>query len=157
MTIMESIPYQELEIGATATYEKSLTEEDLVLFATTSGDVNPVHLDEAYAADSMFKGRIAHGMWSAGLISAALATVLPGPGSIYLGQSLNFRRPVRLGDRLTVTLKVKEKRDDKQIVTIDCKVKNQDGRLVVDGEASVIAPKERVRVERPQLPEITIG
>ncbi|MEJ1381018.1 MAG: MaoC/PaaZ C-terminal domain-containing protein [Candidatus Sedimenticola sp. (ex Thyasira tokunagai)] len=157
MTIMESIPYQELEIGATATYEKSLTEEDLVLFATTSGDVNPVHLDEAYAADSMFKGRIAHGMWSAGLISAALATVMPGPGSIYLGQSLNFRRPVRLGDRLTVTLKVKEKRDDKQIVTIDCKVKNQDGRLVVDGEASVIAPKERVRVERPQLPEITIG
>ncbi|MES9902439.1 MAG: MaoC/PaaZ C-terminal domain-containing protein [Sedimenticola sp.] len=157
MTTMESIPYQELEIGATADYEKSLTEEDLVLFAATSGDVNPVHLDEAYAADTLFKGRIAHGMWSAGLISAALATVMPGPGSIYLGQSLNFRRPVRIGDRLTVQLTVKEKRDEKQIVILDCKVKNQDGRLVVDGEATVMAPKERVQIERSQLPTITIG
>lgn len=155
--MMESIPYQALEIGATATYEKQLTEDDLVLFAATSGDVNPVHLDEAYAAGTQFKGRIAHGMWSAGLISAALATVMPGPGSIYLGQSLSFRRPVRIGDALTVELKVKAKRDDKQIVTIGCKVKNQDGKVVVDGDASVIVPGESVRVETPGLPNITIG
>ena len=156
MAILESIPYDELDIGKTATFSKSLTEDDLVLFATTSGDINPVHLDETFARDTMFKGRIAHGMWSAGLISAALATVMPGPGSIYLNQSLNFRRPVRLGDTLTVTLTVSGKQDEKKKVFIDCEVVNQDGKVVVDGEATVIAPREKIQVESPKLPDITI-
>jgi len=157
MATISNIPYGELEIGATATFTKQLTEEDIVLFAKTSGDLNPLHLDEAYARTTQFKGRIAHGMWSAGLISAALATVLPGPGSVYVGQSLRFLRPVRLGDELTVHLKVMDKQDKRKQVTLACKVLNQDGKTVVQGEAQVMAPAERVEVEAPELPNITLG
>ena len=157
MPTMKSTPYDQLEIGATASYSKQLTEQDLVLFAHTSGDVNPVHLDEAYARETPFKGRIGHGMWSAGLISAALATVLPGPGTIYLGQTLKFLRPVSPGDELTVKLTVAGKQDEKRRVTLDCEVLNQQGKTVVVGEATVLPPASAGEVERPELPGITIG
>jgi acyl dehydratase len=154
---MQSIPYDELEIGQSATFAKTLTEEDLVMFAKTSGDVNPVHLDEEFAKGTPFKTRIAHGMWSAGLISAALATVMPGPGTIYLGQNLSFRRPVLLGDTLTVKLTVSGKQDEKRWVTIDTEVFNQDEKLVVKGDATVMAPAAAAEVVAPDLPAVTIG
>lgn len=153
---LENVTYDELQEGDTATYSKTLTEDELVLFAAASGDVNPVHLDAEYAAGSMFKERIAHGMWSGSLISAAIATVLPGPGTIYLEQSLAFKRPVRLDDTLTVTLTVLYK-EPKGRVVMGCAVSNQAGNKVVTGEARVIAPKEKMTLTRPRLPRITIA
>ncbi|WP_404418230.1 MaoC/PaaZ C-terminal domain-containing protein [Marinospirillum sp.] len=157
MSKLVNRPYDTLKEGDSATFEKTLTERELVLFAAVSGDVNPVHLDAEFAKTSMFGERIAHGMWSGSLISAALATTLPGPGTIYLGQDLSFRRPVKLEDTLTVTLTVKEKQDAKKIVIIDCLVTNQKGEKVVTGTAKVIAPTEKAELEAPQLPEIKIG
>lgn len=155
MDTLENITYDDLQVGDSASYTRSLTEEELVLFAAVSGDVNPVHLDPAFAANSMFKERIAHGMWSGSLISAALATVMPGPGTIYLEQSLSFKRPVKLDDTLTVTLTVASK-NPKNRVTMQCRVTNQRDEAIVVGEATVIAPTENVSLERPQLPRITI-
>lgn len=152
---LDNITFNELQEGDTATYSRTLTEDELVLFARVSGDVNPVHLDRDFAADSMFKERIAHGMWSGSLISAALATVMPGPGTIYLEQSLSFRRPVVLDDTLTVRLTVLSK-EAKERVVIGCVVTNQDGKEVVTGEAKVIAPSAKMSLPRPQLPRITI-
>lgn len=152
---LENITYDELQEGDSATYVKTLTEDELVLFAAVSGDVNPVHLDSEFAAESMFEERIAHGMWSGSLISAALATVMPGPGCIYLEQSLSFRRPVKLDDTLTVNLKVisKERRNR---VNLSCDVRNQNGEQVVSGNAKVIAPTQKMSFNRPRLPKITI-
>jgi acyl dehydratase len=152
---LENITYDELQEGDCATYVKTLTEDELVLFAAVSGDVNPVHLDSDFAAESMFQGRIAHGMWSGSLISAALATVMPGPGCIYLEQSLAFKRPVRLDDTLTVNLKVISK-ERKNRVILSCDVRNQNGEQVVAGEAKVIAPTLKMSFNRPRLPKITI-
>ncbi|ARM84096.1 MULTISPECIES: MaoC/PaaZ C-terminal domain-containing protein [Gammaproteobacteria] len=153
---LENITYDELQEGDSATYVKTLTEDELVLFAAVSGDVNPVHLDSEFAADSMFQERIAHGMWSGSLISAALATVMPGPGTIYLEQSLAFKRPVKLDDTLTVTLTVLAK-ERKNRVTLSCDVRNQNDERVVTGEAKVIAPTQKMSLSKPQLPKITIA
>ncbi|WP_111496010.1 MULTISPECIES: MaoC/PaaZ C-terminal domain-containing protein [Marinobacter] len=156
MEYLENIVYDEIQEGDSATYTRSLTEEELVLFAAVSGDVNPVHLDPIFAANSLFKERIAHGMWSGSLISAALATVLPGPGTIYLEQNLNFKRPVRLDDTLTVKLTVTSK-ERRNRLRIDCRVTNQRDEEVVVGEARVVAPTEKLALPKPQLPTITIG
>ena len=152
---LENITYNELDEGDSATLTRTLSEDELVLFAAVSGDVNPVHLDSAFAAESMFKERIAHGMWSGSLISAALATVMPGPGTIYLEQSLTFKRPVRLDDTLTVSLTVVRK-EPKNRVVLQCDVRNQNNQVVVTGEAKVIAPTEKVSLKKPRLPKITI-
>lgn len=157
MSTLENRPYDTLKIGDQATFEKTLTERELVLFAAVSGDMNPLHLNDDFAKTTQFGGRIAHGMWSGSLISAALAMKLPGPGTIYLGQEVKFSRPVRLNDTLTVTLTVKELRDDKKIVTLDTTVTNQDGKKVVTGTATVMAPTEKVTLEAPELPDIHIG
>ena len=152
---LENITYDELQEGDSATYVKTLTEDELVLFAAVSGDVNPLHLDSAFAADSSYRVRIAHGMWSGSLISAALATVMPGPGTVYLEQSLTFRRPVRLDDTLTVNLTVLTK-GRRNRVTLACDVRNQNNEQVVSGEAKVIAPTQKISLSKPQLPKITI-
>lgn len=157
MNALENKTYDEISIGDNCSYKKTLTESDLILFATVSGDVNPVHLDSDFAKESMFKERIAHGMWSGSLVSATLATVMPGPGTIYLNQSFNFLRPVKLGDTLTVTLTAKQKNDDKHTIVFDCNVVNQDKKPVLTGEAKVIAPSEKVIIERPVLPVVTIS
>lgn len=149
---LTNFTYDELTIGQTATYSKRIDEQDVLMFAATSGDVNPVHLDEAFASATQFKQRIAHGMLSGAVISAALAMELPGPGTIYLGQSLRFRRPVTLGDTITVTLEVTAKQDRRQFVTLSCTVTNQAGETVVTGEAEVMAPSEKVSLPRPPLP-----
>lgn len=156
MEALENITYDELQVGDSASYSRTLTEDELILFAAVSGDVNPVHLDRDYASTTIFKERIAHGMWSGALISATLATVIPGPGTIYLEQQLSFKRPVKLDDTLTVTLTV-SKKEERNRVTLDCVVVNQKGEQVVVGEAKVIAPTEKVSLERPVLPKIAIG
>lgn len=157
MEALENITYDEIKIGDSCTFKKTLTEKELILFAAVSGDVNPIHLDENFASHSMFKERIAHGMWSGSLVSATLATVMPGPGTIYLSQNLDFKRPVKLNDTLTVTLTAKSKDDEKYIVVFDCLVLNQEGKPVVAGEAKVIAPTTKIVVAKPKLPEISIG
>lgn len=152
---LENITYDELQEGDSATYVKTLTEDELVLFAAVSGDVNPLHLDSEFAAGSSYHERIAHGMWSGSLISAALATVMPGPGTVYLEQSLTFRQAVKVDDTLTVNLKVLSK-GRRNRVTLACDVRNQNDEKVVTGEAKVIAPTQKVSLSKPRLPKITI-
>ena len=155
MTQVTNIPYEALEIGQQASFEKQVEERDVQLFAAVSGDNNPVHLDAAFAAETMFKERIAHGMFTGALISAAIACNLPGPGTIYLGQQLKFTRPVKLGDTLTVKLEVLEKLP-KNRVRIATRVFNQDGKQVVDGEAEVLAPSAEQTVTMPPMPQVTV-
>lgn len=156
MTTIENFTYDEITIGQTSNYSKTLTEDDLVLFATVSGDVNPVHLDVEFAAKSMFKERIGHGAWTGSIISAALAIQLPGPGTIYLNQTLSFRAPVKIADTITVNLEVTAKEDKKKFVTINCEAVNQYGKTVAKGTAQVIAPSEKLKLPKPALPTITI-
>lgn len=129
-----------LNIGDTASLSKTFTDEDVRAFAAISGDQNPVHLDEEYAAKTQFKKRIAHGMLTAGLISAILGTQLPGEGTIYLGQTINFKAPVYLDDTITATVTVVKMHERKPIVTLETVCKNQDDLVVLDGEAVVLAP-----------------
>lgn len=157
METLENFTFDELSIGQSASYSKTVGERDIILFAAVSGDVNPVHLDPAFAANTMFKERIAHGMFTGAVVSAALALTLPGPGAIYLNQSLSFRAPVKIGDTITVQLQVTEKREDKKFVTLACEVVNQHGKTVATGTAQVIAPPQKMRIQAPPLPTITIG
>jgi len=156
MTKLKSTSFDDLEIGTRGIFQKTLNERDIVLYGETSGDINPVHFDESYASQTMFNGRIAHGLWSAGLISTCIGTVMPGPGSIYLGQELRFKLPVRIGDTLTATVTVKEKNQKRKFVVIDCQVTNQHGKVVVCGDAKVMPPDLSAEVEKPGLPQITI-
>lgn len=139
---MRAMTYlEDLEAGQTAELRRTVTEADIVAFADVTGDDNPLHLDEAYAATTPFKGRIAHGMLSAGYISAVLGTQLPGPGAIYVSQTLNFRRPVRIGDEVTAEVKVAAIDPARGRVTLEtaCVVA---GKTVVEGEAVVMVPKK---------------
>ena len=129
-----------LKIGDRASRTKTITDEDVQLFARATGDTNPVHLDEAYAAESRFGRRIAHGMLSGSLISAILGNDLPGSGTIYLGQEFKFKAPVYIGDTITATVELVKFREDKRIATFQTTCANQDGVLVIEGEAVVIAP-----------------
>lgn len=149
--------YDELAVGDSAERTHLITDKELQLFAVVSGDRNPLHLDEEFAAQTPFKGRIAHGMLSGALISAALAMDIPGPGTVYLGQNLSFKRPVRLGDELTIKLTVTEKKERKNIVVLECLITNQDGKAVVTGDATVMAPAESVTIEMPELPTVSIN
>lgn len=157
MPAISNYTYNEITIGQTATYSKLIEERDVQLFAAVSGDVNPVHLDKEFAAATQFKTRIAHGMLSGAVISAAIAMELPGPGTIYLGQTLRFRAPVELGDTITVKLEVVDKKDKRNFVTLECKVYNQHDKLVVSGSAEVMAPKEKLSLQAPVLPTVHIG
>lgn len=156
MTQVSNIPYDALEVGQKASISKTVEERDVQLFAAVSGDNNPVHLDAAFAAETLFKERIAHGMFSGALISAAIACELPGPGTIYLGQQLKFTRPVKLGDTLTVELEVLEKLP-KGRVRLATRVFNQNAEQVVDGEAEVLAPRAAQTVNMPAMPQVTIA
>ncbi len=130
-----------LTIGATASRTKMITDADVRAFAQASGDTNSIHLDEAYAAQTPFKRRIAHGMLTASLISAVLGNDFPGMGTIYLAQEVKFRAPVFIDDTVTATVELVKYREDKRIATFRTTVTNQDGVLVVEGEAVVIAPE----------------
>ncbi len=157
MPTISNFTYDELTIGQSATYSKPVQERDVQLFAAVSGDLNPVHLDPAFAAESRFGERIAHGMLTGAFISAALAMSLPGPGTVFISQSLRFRQPVALGDTVTVTLEVTEKQDRRRTVTIDCRARNQHDKVVANGTAEVMPANEKLELELPQLPPITIG
>jgi 3-hydroxybutyryl-CoA dehydratase len=130
-----------LEIGMKATRTKIISAEDVETFARISGDDNPVHLDEEYAAATRFGRRIAHGMLTASVISALLANDLPGPGTVYLSQSLTFKSPVYLGETITATAELTAYRAERRIATFKTTCHNQDGKLVLEGEAVVLAPE----------------
>ena len=127
--------------GQKATRTKTITDEMIRTFAELSDDTNPVHLDDAYAATTRFGKRIAHGMIAASLISAALANDLPGPGTVYLSQSLQFKAPVYPGDTVTAIIEVKSVREDKPIATLTTTCVNQDNVTVIEGEAVVLFSK----------------
>ena len=149
--------FDELAIGDSATIERTLTTEDIQLFAVLSGDVNPQHLDADYAASTRFHGVIAHGMLGGALISAVLGTRLPGPGTIYLGQTLKFLAPVRVGDRLRISVTVSARNEAKKHLTLACSCVNQDGTAVISGEAKVVAPTEHIERPRTTLPEVRMS
>lgn len=132
--------YEELRVGASAELSRTVTEEDVLLFARVTGDDNPVHVDPAAGAASPFGERIAHGMLAGGLISAVLGTRLPGPGCIYVEQSLRFVRPVRFGDTVTARVEVRELIAEKRRVRLATVCRNQMGEVIVKGEAVVAVP-----------------
>lgn len=128
---------EDIEIGQSASYERTVRARDIELFGEATGDMNPVHFDDAYAATTPFKARIAHGMLTAGFFSAVLGNQLPGAGSIYVSQTLSFKAPVKIGDHVVATCTVKAK--DRRRVTFDCVAKVGD-TVVADGEATLLAP-----------------
>jgi phosphate acetyltransferase/phosphate butyryltransferase len=148
--------FDEIAVGDSASLERTLTHEDIQLFAVLSGDLNPQHLDAEFAASTRFHGVIAHGMWGAALISAVLGTRLPGPGTVYLGQTLKFLLPVRVGDTLTIRVAVSARDEARKRLTLACTCVNQDGKTVIDGEASVLAPTEKIERASATLPEVRL-
>ncbi|WP_322796059.1 MaoC family dehydratase [Tepidiforma sp.] len=132
--------YDDISIGDSATFSKTITETDVYLFAGITGDLNPAHVDAVAAGQGMFKQRIAHGILSGSLISTVLAMRLPGPGTIYVSQTFNFRAPVYFGDTLTARVEAIEKLEQRRWVKFRTTVANQDGKTVVEGEAVVIPP-----------------
>ncbi|CAM5197484.1 Phosphate acetyltransferase OS=Castellaniella defragrans (strain DSM / CCUG 39792 / 65Phen)OX=1437824 GN=BN940_12871 PE=4 SV=1 [Castellaniella denitrificans] len=148
--------FAELAVGDRARIERVLTTRDIQLFAAVSGDVNPQHLDPDFAAHGPFQGVIAHGMWGASLISAVLGTQLPGPGTLYLSQSLSFLAPVRVGDRVAVEVRVTELEPERRRVRLACACTLPDGTVAIEGEACVQAPDQSIECARGALPEIRI-
>ncbi|MCU0626258.1 MAG: MaoC family dehydratase [Gemmatimonadaceae bacterium] len=134
--------FDDLAVGMVAEFTKTVTEADVIAFAGLSGDFNPVHVDAVAASRSRFGERIAHGLLSASFISTVIAMKLPGPGTIYLGQTLRFTRPVKLGDTITARAEVREIVAAKRRVILATTCTNQHGELVVDGEATVLVPAE---------------
>ena len=130
-----------IDIGQSASFTKTITETDIYLFAGITGDLNPAHINEQFAKDTIFKTRIAHGGLISGLISTVLGMYLPGPGTIYLKQDTKFLAPVKIGDTVTATVKAKEKYEEKNRILFDCEVTNQDNIIVIKGEALVMPPK----------------
>ena len=149
-TVLNNQIYSEMSVGQTATLVKKLTENDITLFGYMSGDVNPAHFNREYASNTMFKDVIGHGMWSGSLISTVLGTKLPGPGTIYLSQSLKFSRPVYIGDEITVSVTIVEKKEKNRLV-FECKCVNQNNEIVTSGLAEVIAPSEKLTITAPIL------
>ena len=156
LRMLRNRTFDEISVGDSDCIQRTLTAQDIQLFAVMSGDVNPAHLDAEYAASTRFHGVIAHGMWGGALISAVLGTRLPGPGTVYLAQTLKFLQPVRVGDTLTVRVTVTCKDAATHQVTLACTCVNQDGKTVIDGEATVLAPREKVERPANTLPEVRI-
>ncbi|MBX3647650.1 MAG: bifunctional enoyl-CoA hydratase/phosphate acetyltransferase [Rhodocyclaceae bacterium] len=153
---IENRTYDEIQVGDSATLTRTLKPEDIQLFAVMSGDVNPAHVDPEYAKSGMFREVVAHGMWGGALISTVLGTQFPGPGTIYVDQSLHFSRPVTLGDTVTVKVTAKRKFDHNHHILFDCECINQEGLKVISGQAEVKAPIEKIKRLRKELPEVTI-
>jgi 3-hydroxybutyryl-CoA dehydratase len=131
----------ELNVGQTASFTKTISESDVYMYAGITGDFNPAHINETYAKNTAFKTRIAHGMLSAGLISSVLGNQLPGPGTIYMQQNLNFKAPVAIGDTITATVEVVEVILEKKRVRLKTVCTNQDNVVVLDGEALISPPR----------------
>lgn len=153
--LVENRTYDEIEIGESASFSRTVTLDDIELYAAVSGDANPTHLDERFAKATRFQGVVAHGMLTAGLISNLLGNRLPGAGTVYLGQELRFAAPVLAGDTVTVTVTAKEKRPERTVL-FDCACVNQSGQTVLEGVATVRAPAEKVRVPARTMPEVRV-
>lgn len=138
---MKGRTIQEINLGDSASFRKTVTESDIILFAGISGDFNPAHMDAEAAADSIFGQRIAHGMLSASFISNVLGNSLPGPGTIYMGQELRFLKPVFIGDTVTATCTVVERQEEKNRLKLETLATNQRGETVISGSATVMPPK----------------
>jgi phosphotransacetylase/acyl dehydratase len=156
-SFIENRPFDELTVGETASLTHIVAQRDIDLFAAVTGDVNPAHVDPAYAAADMFHHIIMHGLWGGGLIGAVLGTKLPGPGTIYLAQDLRFRTPISPGDTITATVTVRAKQPETAQITLDCACANQDGVTVITGTAEVRAPREKIRLPRTILPEVRVA
>lgn len=133
--------FDQLTVGDADVFSKTISEADVYGYAGITGDLNPAHVNEAYAKTTFFKTRIAHGMLTAGFISTVIGTRLPGPGTIYMKQSLTFLAPVQIGDTITARVEVVEKMSEKNRVTLKTTCVNQDGKTVLDGEALVSPPR----------------
>jgi 3-hydroxybutyryl-CoA dehydratase len=136
------VRFEQLVVGQCAEFTKTITETDVVLYAGITGDMNPVHVDQVYAERSRFGGRIAHGMLTAGYVSAVLGMQLPGPGAIYVAQTLRFAAPVRIGDTVTARAEVLELVRERRRVRLRTTVLNQHAEVVLDGEATAMIPDE---------------
>lgn len=134
--------FDEIEVGQSASLSTVLTQDIIDAFVKVSGDCNPAHTDPSYAETTPLKAVVGHGIWTASIISRILGTTFPGPGTIYLGQTLKFKRPVYIGDEITGTVTVSQK-DEKGKVWLETVVKNQAGELVLEGEAIILAPTSR--------------
>ncbi len=154
---IENRTFDELALGETASVVRTVSQEDIQLFAVVSGDINPSHLDPAYAETEMFHKIVAHGMLGAAQISCVLGTKLPGPGTVYVGQSLRFLRPVGIGDTITATVTVREKGPAHGDVVLDCVCLNQEGKPVITGTAEVRAPTSKVRRPKVELPQVWLS
>lgn len=138
---MKGLTIKEINIGDKASFQKTITETDVYLYAGITGDLNPAHINQVEAETTMFEGRIAHGMLTAGLVSAVLGMQLPGPGSIYLGQELKFLAPVRMGDTIKAEVEVIEKFDEKNRIKLNTICTNQNGVEVLKGVATIMPPR----------------
>src|SRR4029453_10145489 len=141
--VLRNRTFDEIAIGDRASIERTLSAADIQLFAAMSGDVNPTHLDAEFAASTPFRSVVAHGMWAASLISTVLGTRLPGPGTAYVSQTLEFLAPVHVGDSLTVTVTVSSRGQRERHVVFDCRCVNGNGEAVMTGVATVVAPARR--------------
>ncbi len=151
LEMIENKTFDEIAIGDRASLSRTLTRDDIDLFAVVSGDVNPSHMDEGLTGAA---GPVAHSMWTGSLLSAVLGNELPGPGAVYAGQSLKFHRPAVLGDTITARVTVTEKKPKGSLIVFDCLCTNQDGEEVATGTAEVVAPTERISLPRAALPEV---
>jgi phosphotransacetylase/acyl dehydratase len=156
MEYIENKTFDEIKIGDSANLKRVLTAKDIELFAIVSGDINPAHLDEKYASTTRFTKVIGHGMWGASLISAVLGTKLPGPGAIYLNQTLNFKKPVFIDDCLIVNVTVISKNEEKKRIEFSCQCVNQNNEEVITGTATILAPAEKIKLEKILLPEVIL-
>lgn len=156
MPNIENRTFDEIQISDMARLQRTLTNEDILLFAAVSGDINPAHVDEEFARSDMFHKIIGHGMWGAALISTVLGTQMPGPGTIYISQTLRFRRPVAVGDRIDIIVTAKHKDEEQKRIVFDCRCINAQNETVISGEAEVVAPTRKISRPRAVLPEVRL-
>lgn len=156
MEYLENRTFAEIQVGDTESLTRTLTEKDIQVFAIMSGDINPAHVDAEYAKSEMFHQIIGHGMWCGALISTVLGTQLPGPGTIYISQTIRFKKPVMIGDTITVEVIAIEKNQEKSRVIFACTCRNQHEQTVVEGQAEVIAPSKKIRRPKAVLPQISL-
>jgi phosphotransacetylase/acyl dehydratase len=156
MEYIENKTFDEIKVGQSAELIRTLTKNDIELFAIMSGDVNPAHVDEEFADGDFFHKIVVHGMWGGALISTVLGTELPGPGTIYIGQSLNFKKPIGIGDTVTVKLTVTEMNPSNKDITFLCSITNQKKEEVTNGTAVVRAPTEKIRRPRMELHHVLL-
>src|SRR3990167_60276 len=156
MSALYNKTFDEISLGDSASLTRILKESDITVFAISSGDVNPLHLDSKFARDGFFHKIVGHGLWSAALISTILGTQLPGPGTIYLTQTLKFHRPVFLGDKITAQVVVVKKYVRKPVLICMCKCINQHGKVVLAGFAKIMAPTQKMQWKKTKLPQVLI-